>query len=129
SDEEMLRLLEVAGERKPVYLMAVQTGLRRSELAALKWGDVQVEAVTPFVRVRASTTKNGKAAELRLVVELAAALSELRAGGAPDDEPVFKAIPRIERFYRDLKKAGIPVRDGLGRKAIFHSLRHTFGTN
>lgn len=38
SDDELLRLLAVAGERKMVYLMAVQTGLRRSELAALKWG-------------------------------------------------------------------------------------------
>ena len=40
SDDEMLRLLAVAGERKTVYLMAVHTGLRRSELAALKWGDL-----------------------------------------------------------------------------------------
>jgi hypothetical protein len=35
---------------------------------------------------------------------------------------VFKSIPRIERFYRDLKKAGIPLQDGQGRKAVFHSL-------
>jgi integrase len=37
SDDEMLRLLAVAGERRVVYLMAVDTGLRRSELGALKW--------------------------------------------------------------------------------------------
>jgi integrase-like protein len=29
----------------------------------------------------------------------------------------------------DLIKAGIPLKDTFGRKAVFHSLRHTFGTN
>ena len=129
SDDEMLRLLAVAGERKAVYLMAVHTGLRRSELAALKWGDLHLDALTPFVQVRASTTKNGKSAQMRLLPELAAALGELKSNGARDDELVFQGIPRIERFYRDLKKAGIALQDALGRKAVFHSLRHTFGTN
>jgi len=129
SDEEMLRLLAVAGERKTVYLMAVHTGLRRSELAALKWDDLHLDAVTPFVKVRASTTKNGKPADMRLLPELAAALGEVKGNGADGDAPVFKGIPRIERFYRDLKKAGIPLQDASGRKAVFHSLRHTFGTN
>jgi len=129
SDDEMLRLLAVAGERRVVYLMAVHTGLRRSELGALKWGDVHLDAVTPFVQVRASTTKNGKPADMRLLPELAAALGELKSSGTHEEELVFTRIPRIERFYRDLKKAGIPLQDALGRKALFHSLRHTFGTN
>jgi integrase len=129
SDDEVLRLLAVAGDRKPVYLMAVHTGLRRSEVAALKWSDLTLDAVTPFVQVRASTTKNGKSAAMRLHPELAAALAELKTEGTQGDELVFKGLPRIERFYRDLKKAGIPLRDASGRKAVFHSLRHTFGTN
>ena len=125
----MLRLLAVAGERKPVYLAAVQTGLRRSELAALKWDDLHLDAVTPFAKVRASTTKNDKPADIRLLPEVVAALGELKGKRAGGDEFVFKNIPRIERVYRDLKKAGIPLQDGFGRKAVFHSLRHTFGTN
>jgi len=129
SDDEMVRLLAVAGERKAVYLMAVHTGLRRGELAALKWGDLHLDAVTPFVNVRASTTKNGKAADMRLLPELVAALAELKTNGTNGDDLVFKRIPRIERFYRDLKKAGIALKDAFGRKAVFHSLRHTFGTN
>ena len=129
SDDEMLRLLAVAGARKPVYLMAVHTGLRRSELAALQWDDLHLDAVTPFVKVRASTTKNGKPADMRLRPELAAALGEFKTSGTPGNELVFTGIPRIERFYRDLKKAGIPLQDAHGRKAVFHSLRHTFGTN
>ena len=127
SDDEILRLLAVAGERRTVYLMAVHTGLRRSELAALRWGDLHLESPTPFVKVRASTTKNGKPADIRLLPELAAALGELKGQGT--DEVVFTGIPRIERFYRDLKKARIPLQDAFGRKAVFHSFRHTFGTN
>jgi integrase len=129
SDDEMLRLLAVASERKPVYLMAVHTGLRSSELGALTWGDLHLDAVTPFVKVRASTTKNGKSAEMRLLPELSEELNKLKACGVLDIEPVFKSIPRIERFRRDLIKAGIAPKDANGRKAVFHSLRHTFGTN
>jgi len=90
---------------------------------------VHLDAVTPFVQVRASTTKNGKGADMRLLPELEAALGEIKTSGTHDEELVFPRIPRIERFYRDLKKAGIPLQDALGRKALFHSLRHTFGTN
>jgi integrase len=129
SDDEMLRLLAVAGEFKPVYLMAVHTGLRRSELAALKWDDLHLDAVTPFVKVRASTTKNGKPADIRLLPELVAALHELKSNGTHNNEFVFKRVPRIERFYRDLAKAKIPLQDKFAHKAVFHSLRHTFGTN
>jgi integrase len=129
SEDEMLRLLAVAGERKPVYLMAVHTGLRHAELAALKWSDLHLDALQPFVSVRASTTKNGKAADMKLHPELVGALREVKACGVMDDEAVFKRIPRIERFRRDLIKAGIAPTDAQGRKAVFHSLRHTFGTN
>jgi len=107
----------------------VHTGLRSSELAALKWSDLHLDAVTPFVQIRASTTKNGKSADMRLHPELAAALRDFKGSGVLDDESVFKRVPRIERFRRDLIKAGIPLQDMLGRKAVFHSLRHTFGTN
>ena len=48
---------------------------------------------------------------------------------AEGGELVFRRIPRIERFRRDLKKAGIAYKDQQGRVADFHSLRKTFGTN
>lgn len=54
----------------------VGRGLRRSELAALKWSDLHLDALTPFVKVRASTTKNGKPADIRVLPEVAAALRE-----------------------------------------------------
>lgn len=36
---------------------------------------------------------------------------------------------RVERFRRDLKKAGVIYRDAQERVADFHALRKTFGTN
>jgi len=126
--EEMKRLLAVAGEHKVVYLMAVHTGLRRSELAKLKWADLQLDGAKPFALVRASTTKNSKVAPMSLHPELVTALRELKGESEPG-EPVFKRFPRIERFKRDLKKAGVPYQDALGRFADFHSLRKTLGTN
>ena len=128
SFEEMQKLLAVAGENKAVYLMAVHTGLRRSELASLIWDDIALEAEVPFVRVRASTTKNGKPAEMRLHPELVAVLREFKSGKKAA-EPVFERIPRMKRFRRDLEAAGISYRDSLGRFADFHSLRKTLGTN
>lgn len=107
SDEEMRRLLAaVPADRKAVYLMGVDTGLRRSELAALKWGDVCLDAVKSFVRVRASTTKNGKPAAMRLHPEVVEALNGLKGSSRPE-ELVFRRFPRIERFRRDLKKPGL----------------------
>jgi integrase len=129
SGKEMQQLLAaVPADRKAVYLMAVHTGLRRSELAALKWGDVRLDAVVPFVLVRASTTKNGKSAPMRLHPEVVKELEEIRGNSQPE-EPVFKRFPRIERFRRDLKKAGVAYRDEAGNFADFHSLRVTLCTN
>lgn len=126
--DEVNRLLAVANERKAVYLMAAHTGLRRSELAALKWADLHLEERRPFVLVRASTPKNSKVAPMTLHPGLASALGQLQGKSLPE-ESILKKFPRIERFQRDLKAAGIPYQDALGRYADFHSLRKTLGTN
>ena len=127
--DQVVCLLAVAGERLTGYLMALQTGLRRSELAALKWSDLRLDEGKPFASARASTTKNGKAAAIGLVPELVKVLRELKTTITDEEGPVFATVPRIERFRRDLKKAGIPFRDAQGRSLDFHSLRKTFGTN
>ena len=129
TDDEMRRLLTVVpADRRAIYLMAALTGLRRSELAALKWGDFYLDGKPPVVKVRASTTKNGTEAGIRLRPELVEALKSLRVTNGPD-EIVFEHFPRIERLRRDLKLAGIASVDAMGRHADFHSLRKTVGTN
>ena len=64
-----LREYEAAGNRRGAnvekrrirqLLLAAMTGLRRSELAALTWADLDLDAGT--VRVRATTAKNRREA-------------------------------------------------------------------
>ncbi|MGB8369474.1 MAG: tyrosine-type recombinase/integrase [Limisphaerales bacterium] len=129
SDDEVRRLLEVAGPRKPVYLTALNTGLRRAELAALEKGDCFLYGDNPYLKVRASTTKNNKAATIWLNEEVAAELKKLVVTGAGLDEAVFETIPDMDQFRKDLAAAGIPFVDAQGRRADFHALRHTLATN
>jgi len=130
TEEEMRRLIGfVPNDRRAIYLTAVYTGLRHSELRGLQWGDICLDAPNPFVRVRAATTKNGKPVVMCLHDDVVKALRVLRLPDAAPVEPVFPHMPRIERFRRDLKKAGIAYVDERGRVGDFHSLRKTFCTN
>lgn len=123
--EEMCRLVEVAGSRTLAYLLAAHTGLRRAELESLQWGDVVLDTPRPFLRVRASTTKNHKGAILYLHGDLVTMLQGIQKQSGP----VLERCPSIEELKADLTAARIPYTDGEGRVADFHALRHTLGTN
>jgi integrase len=129
TDDQVQRLLEVAGPRKAAYLTALNTGLRRAELAALQKGDCFLYGDNAFLKVRASTTKNSKAATIWLNDEVAAELRNLVKPGAASTESVFGSIPDMDQFRKDLAAAKIPFMDEQGRRADFHALRHTLATN
>lgn len=130
TDDEMRRLLSVAGIYGLGYLAASYTGLRRNELASVQWGDVHLDKATPFVFVRSATTKNRKAGKIYLKSSLARTLAEIKPANVTADEPVFAGrIPSMAKMHEHLKAAGIPVRDGQGNKVDFHALRMTFSTN
>ena len=130
SDDEVARLLAASPARKPVYLAALLTGLRRSELKALRWGDIHLDEPRPFLTVRASTAKNRKAATIWLRDDLTAELDGIRPAGECDGLPVFPPVPKMATFRDDLKAAGIKYeKDSQGREVFFHSLRHTLATN
>ena len=129
--EEFQRLLAVSEERKPVYIAAVFTGLRRSELAAVEWDDVHLDAAQPFINARASTTKNHKQAVIGLHGDVVAELCKLKAKRrSAANGPVFAHImPDMDTFKADLKAAGIEFVNAKGQYSHFHSLRHTLATN
>ena len=52
--------------RRLAYLLAVWSGLRRSELAALTWGDVDLDVLPAKIRLRAETTKSKRADSIAL---------------------------------------------------------------
>ena len=136
--DELATLIEVAksapawrrvdGEtRSLVYWLASYTGLRWSEIRAIKPTSFNWRAGT--VSVTAAYTKNRKTSAHRLPPELAKALKAFVKGMAAD-QPVFN-LPRkggAEMLRVDLPLAGIPHKDERGRNFDFHCLRGQFAT-
>ncbi len=127
-------VLELTGpDRVVLYTVAVNTGLRASELASLKPESFDLDSPVPAVRCLGAYTKNGKEAVLPLRPEVVRLLQDFLKGksaGQPVWNPEFARQRRGGQIVRaDLEAAGIPYKDQLGRYADFHSLRHTFITN
>jgi integrase len=102
SPEEVMALVRAAGSEQDatIFLMAAFTGLRRGELLALRWRDVDFAA--SVVRVRASyaageltTPKSGKVRSVPLAPEVAKALSlsGQRTDWTGDDDLVSRDRP------------------------------------
>lgn len=128
SSVELEKLLSVAPpNRRAIYLTAAYTGLRRTELSSLRWSDIVLESA--LLRVRAATAKNRRDAVLPLPDFLVTALRQYRPENAAPFTPVFRFIPRVSTLRRDLVAAALPFLDQQGRRADFHSLRVTYGTN
>jgi integrase len=142
---------EIYPEYHPLFLMALRAGLRRGELVAVQWGDIQfgkdgqdtnrfIVVSHNYVRREHTTTKSKKSRRVDMSRELRRVLVELRdkcllesfLKGKNDisDELVFRspegAILDPDNLYHRyfqpvLTKAGL-------RKIRLHDLRHTFGS-
>src|SRR3954447_6173631 len=126
-----------------LLLVAGFTGLRMSELLALRWRDVDFGNRSLFVRTavtrgREGLPKSGKVRSVPLVdqalVELDR-LSQRPIAHGPEDHVFCNAVGH--RLYDDLVRAAFyEALDaaGLGhlrrrpKPIVFHDLRHTFGT-
>jgi integrase len=133
SFEEAPRILAAAsGEWKTMARVAMRTGLRRGELLALRWEDLDLKAGKMLVRqniVRGhiGTPKSGKPREIPLGKATVAALKAHRHlrgelvfctqdGGVLDTNRVHRAL------------TGICVKAGL-RCVGWHTMRHTFASH
>lgn len=118
------------------FLAAAMTGLRRGELVALRWRDVNFAGEVIRVRHNYShgrlvTPKSGKVRSVPMIAEVARALDGLSRRGrfTGPDGPVFPGEggghmdpSALGRRYRSaIKRAGI-------RHLPLHSLRHYFGS-
>ena len=119
-------------QRRTIYLLVLWTGLRRSEIEKLQWGDLALDGARPAIQLRASATKSRRADRLPVHAELKAALVRWReAVGKPAKDPkacVFTGTPSMKAFKADLAQAGIAY-EVAGKGVVdFHALRKTYST-
>ena len=127
--EEVKRLLEVSGPRALAYALSIHTGLRRGECDQVQWRDIHLDEEKPFIRVRASTTKNHKAASIPVLPIVAQYLRKAAPADIQTQDLLFPdGVPDLPVMRKDLEAAGIPYIDAKGEYADFHSLRYTFCT-
>jgi integrase len=144
--------LEAQGrERSLIYKTLVLTGLRKGELASLTVGQLHWEGPAPYAVLDAADEKNRHGSQIPLRRDLVEDLriwlvqkarrgqSETGSADGQPSSPTSSKLPLDTRLFevpdglirildRDLKVAGIPKRDDLGRTVDVHALRHSFGT-
>ena len=119
-------------QARVVFLTLVICGLRRHELQALRWRDIDL--VDLVLRVTDSKTEDG-VRSIAIPASLAEALWQQRRRSNyqgddelvfchPDRGTVYRAEPFAEAFRAALKAAGI-----IDHMRPFHDLRHTAITN
>ena len=120
-----LRTGEYVDHLRPIVLLALNTGLRRSELFHLRWKDVDLTA--KWLSVDGATAKNGQTRRVPLNTEALTTLEAWRRQ-APDTEArVFPGVggerlKRVDRAWRGLRERA--ELEGFR----FHDLRHHFAS-
>lgn len=145
-ETENLRNGQGSDERLLMYRVAIETGLRSSELRSLKCSSLMLNNSEPHVIAKAKITKNSELAKQYVSDQLAADLRSYIKGRRPGSA-VFNVVSRLEmaRTLRsDLDDARtlwlespdgkhghdsdfLSSPDSQGEVIDFHSLRHTCG--
>jgi integrase len=128
NDDEARRLL--TGPHRPLYLLALHTGLRRGEINALHWGDLHLDGANPFYVVPVAKSKSRKEQPRPLHPELATELQKMKSAGKLTPETLVfpDRVPAMKVIRADFKTAGIPLVDERGHRVDFHALRMTYIT-
>jgi integrase len=136
SREDITRLLAQCPRGiREIAAWALGTGLRISELTALRWADVDIERRLIAVhRGRQGTTKSGKVRHVPLLNTLLPLVREmaLRDGAelvfpgevGRDGKPGVRSLPGVRVPFKQAAK-----RAGLTEDLRFHDLRHTFASH
>ncbi len=138
SPEEVHALIRSAASDQDgaLFLTAAFTGLRRGELIALRWRDVDFERSAirvsgSYANGRLTTPKSGRGRVVPMVPAVAAVLARLeqRADFVGDDELVFPGELGLYLDGSALRRRFVAACERAGLRPLrFHDLRHTFGT-
>ena len=123
SDEEAELLVEKSGESlRPVVVTALNTGMRKSEILALRWKDVDFKR--RYIRVERS--KNNRSRKIPMNSYVRDELQKLRRN---DSDYVFTQIKSSERLRCVASAFKTACKNAELKGLRFHDLRHTFATN
>lgn len=105
------------------------TGLRDGEAGQCCWRDLDMDGTPPALYTDQRWAKNRRRMRVVLNDEIRGLLLTHRArtGGAPT-ERVFASKPNQRTWHLLRELAGVPLRDGRGRVASYHSLRKFWAT-
>jgi integrase len=110
-------LNECRGELKSIVMVAANTGMRRGEIAALKWNDIDLHADNIYIR----KSKSGHSRIVPMNRAVKEVFTSLYVRKMPSSEYVFEGRHR-EGFEAAVERAEI-----LNFK--FHDLRHHFASH
>jgi integrase len=124
--EEERRLLEACGDPRrahlrPIVVAAIDTGMRRGEILALRWRDVDFEH--GLITIQAFNTKTMKERQVSITARLSLELAALYEESPKDPtRRVFGITDNVKRSFTAARKVAglLDVR--------FHDLRHTHAT-
>ena len=132
--EEAERLVDAAwGQWKVMVIMALHTGMRRGELRALRWTDLDLPGQKIFVRRAAwhdhiDAPKNNRTREIPMTDTLCSALKShrhLMELVFPDENgELIHTVAMTKAIKRIAQKAGLARLGG-----SWHCLRHTFASH
>ena len=138
SPEEVDALIRNAASEQDaaIFATAAMTGLRRGELCALRWRDVDFTGQAIRVRGNYShgeivTPKSGKVRVVPMVPAVATELARLgqRERFTSGDDPVFCSPTGQHIDASALRRRYAAAAERAGLRALpFHSLRHHFGS-
>ena len=114
-------LLETAkGHLHTMIVMALDTGMRRGEIANQKWQDI--DFAQKILSVSVSKTPGGESREIPLTERLYALLAECRKNSGYVIQFEHQPVHIVKTSWKTaLKRANV-------RHLRFHDLRHTFNT-
>jgi integrase len=125
TDSEEDRLLAHAPEYlRPIITVALHTGMRRGEVLALKWADLDQKLV------RVTHTKNHRIRYIPMNSTLKKLLESMKPEATTwEKSPYVFSNEETETKFKDLSRAfeGACRRAGL-EDVTFHTLRHTFAS-
>ncbi len=119
---------EALGQARHVaYLTLLWTGLRRSELGAIEWGDVGLDNLPAKLELRKGLDKSKRGDTIALHPQVAESLRGFKPPNAKASDRVFQTVPGMKVLKADLEAAGVPFETRSGR-ADLHAMRKSLNT-